>query len=374
MAWVERRPAGDIDVNWYKASVSDDGSTILLGTNEGRLWLSIDRGVNWTEQQPNDVDSDRAWRAIAVSGNGQVLLAGEYETDGRLYRSIDSGANWSELQPVGDTNQIWLDAALDYDGSVIMAHRYASNVYISSDSGVNWGNAGVTGTLCVACSSDGAVMLVGKNSGRLYLSINTGASFSETQPNGANNYEWNAVAVSGDGSVLACGIFNVSLGRPVYLSFNTGTNWTAQATTAKWNSLSIADDEVTILRSNTGAVWGTENAGTNWSNLDPDGSEEAKNWITAKISRNGQLYIAAISGGRLWIQDNYEPPAHKVADPITIGANVPIIGYSSIYIPTAAMQIAAQAASIREGRNLFRAFPTIESHRSFPTLFREFPV
>ena len=384
MAWVETRPAGDADITWMRAGVSDDGSTILLGSGfgatTGRLWLSTNRGVSWTEQRPNGYDGGRLWMAVAVSGNGQVLIAGEFDTTGRIYRSTNGGSSWAEIQPAGDADRRWLRAALDYDGSVIMAFRYQYYVYISSDSGVNWSyDAAIASTnISIDCSNDGAIMILGLNPGKMYISTNTGGSFSEVQPVvGDSNEEWNTSAINSDGSVLGCGSYYPSAAvlKPYYLSTNLGANWTAQdPPDSAWYDSAIASNGLDIIASNYKRVYRTTNGGTIWTDANPDGSDTDRGWRVAQISQDGTLAIAAYSSGRVWIEDTGGTPAHKVADTITVVANTPVIGYSSIHIPTAAIQISAKAASIREGKALSRTFPTIEAYRSFPVLLREFPV
>jgi len=187
-SWIERQPAGAIDLYWDAVSLSSDGRTVIAGYNDGRLYTSTNSGVSWLERQPAG-DVDLYWNAAAASGDGQILLAASaYEFFGagsvgqpgtlavvvlplgRLYASSDGGQSWTEQQPAGDMD-------------------------------VRWGE--------VACSADGQTALAGAagfGNGRLYATHSgPGTNWQEVLPAGPTNYMWEALACSGDGSVLAAG-------------------------------------------------------------------------------------------------------------------------------------------------------------------------
>ena len=48
---------------------------------------------------------------------------------GRLYISTDSGVTWAETQPAGDVDKDWQGAALDSDGSNLIAMVDTGRLY-----------------------------------------------------------------------------------------------------------------------------------------------------------------------------------------------------------------------------------------------------
>ena len=84
VTWTERTPAGTSNQNWQAAAADADGSNLLAGTYNGRLYSSKDSGVTWAEQQPAS-DVNGKWYAMASDATGTRLLASR--ADGRLYTS-----------------------------------------------------------------------------------------------------------------------------------------------------------------------------------------------------------------------------------------------------------------------------------------------
>ncbi len=79
MTWAETQPAGNANKYWRTCGVSSDGSTMLAGVSNGRLYLYS--GGSWAETQPAG-NANRYWFTCGVSSDGSKMLAGE---SGRLY-------------------------------------------------------------------------------------------------------------------------------------------------------------------------------------------------------------------------------------------------------------------------------------------------
>ena len=77
-----------------RIATSSDGQTILLGSKTS-LFFSTDGGLTWSS--PTGIQS-QGWESVAVSGNGEVMLAGAPQslgTNGNVYLSTDHGIHWS---------------------------------------------------------------------------------------------------------------------------------------------------------------------------------------------------------------------------------------------------------------------------------------
>ena len=80
--WAEVKPAGNANKYWYTSSMSSDGSIIIAGASNSRLYLSTDSGTNWSEVKPAG-DANKTWYTSAMSEDGSVIIAGV--SGGRLY-------------------------------------------------------------------------------------------------------------------------------------------------------------------------------------------------------------------------------------------------------------------------------------------------
>jgi len=66
--------------------------TLFITSEQGTVYRSVDRGMNWTEVQTGGKGT--LWTGIALE-SGVILVAG---ITGKIYRSIDDGLNWSEVE------------------------------------------------------------------------------------------------------------------------------------------------------------------------------------------------------------------------------------------------------------------------------------
>ncbi len=129
----------------------------------------------WQETQPAG-DTSQSWFSSASSSDGSHLIAGVGgDGIGRLYISTDAGQTWNEARPAGDTDKSWHAVASSADGSRLIA-------------GVGGGR------------------FSGGGAGRLYLSSNSGQSWTETRPAGNVNKQWFTVASDSTGQYLIAGV------------------------------------------------------------------------------------------------------------------------------------------------------------------------
>ncbi len=205
--WLETQPGGDINSYWHCVASDSDGSNLVAGINNGRLYISSDGGATWTETRPSG-DVDDYWYCVASDSDGSNLIVGA--SNGRLYTSSDSGVTWTERQPAGAVDKAWRCVASDSDGSNLIAGAYTGRLYTSSDSGVTWTERQPAGNVdqdwySVASSSDGSNLIAGASSGRLYVSSDSGVTWTES---GVWNVDlaWRCVASDSDGSNLIAGI------------------------------------------------------------------------------------------------------------------------------------------------------------------------
>ncbi|KKN48931.1 hypothetical protein LCGC14_0647900 [marine sediment metagenome] len=153
---------------------------------------------------------------------------------------------------------------------------------------------------CMASDSDGSNLLVGVDIGRLYTSDDSGATWTERQPAGASDKQWVAAASDSDGSHLIAGVNN---GR-LYTSANSGVNWTerqpAGASNEQWvAAASDSDGSHLIAAANGGGLFTSDDSGATWTERQPTGAPNEWWWAVAS-DLDGTNLIAAISGKRLY--------------------------------------------------------------------------
>jgi len=312
LSWTETQPAEENDnKKWRALASSPDGSQLIAGIYPGPLYMSSDYGAEgtWTEVQPAGSGSKK-WQAAAYSldgtraivvidGGGIYIssnqfcqsgscvsgspvaacysksncgtdgLGGPYCQGNDIYRDMTTytcnspgttSANctsaslaelqqtcprvlWAETQPAGDVNKHWGAVASSADGTHLIASVYRTSyiingtpslsiphLYVSSDSGDTWTETQPTGDVdekwvSLSSSADGT-HLIARTSyvGRLYISSNSGDTWAETQPVVGVNKSWDTVALSADGVHVIAGGWLRWLNR-LYISSDFGTTW-----------------------------------------------------------------------------------------------------------------------------------------------------
>ena len=232
-------------------AASYDGS-VMLAAAYGNLHLYSNG--SWSTTSPTG-NNDEMWECVAVSGDGNKMLAGI--DDGRLY--LYSNGVWSETQPAGNINKKWKSLAISTDGTKMMASVSAGRVYYYNNG--SWTETQPAGNVdknwqSVSFSSDGNIRIAASLGG-LYWFRN--GSWSELQLPATNYKQWSTVAVSSDGSVMiAC-------------EYNGGAYWYKDG---NWSPIPVADLDV------------------------------AKEWIGASISDDGSSMLVFSKNGKLYYYSN----------------------------------------------------------------------
>ncbi len=335
VTWNETQPAGNTNIFWHTLSISSDGTTLLTGAENGRLYRSTNGGSSWTETQPAG-NTTAYWYASAISSNGQKMIVGA--SSGRLYLSSDYGANWTETQPDGNSTRRWSTASMSSDGQTILVTEDSGlstngRAFISTNGGSAWTETQPAGNadrrwIAAGISSDGTKMVLTtwQGYGRIFISSNSGGSWTEAQPAGNTDKNWYAAAVSADGQKIVVGY---STGR-IYLSTNGGSTWAetqpAGDTNIAWQTAAISSDGQTIIAAAySGRMYLTTDGGTNWAETQPAGNTN-RPWIYTVMSADATVLAGNVFNGRVYVASNplpsptpvptrYEAPAPPVETP-----------------------------------------------------------
>jgi len=168
----------------------------------------------------------------------------------------------------------------------------------ASTSTLNWSS--------IASSADGTKLVATVNNGFIYTSTNSGATWTlhNSSPISSAQY-WSSVASSSDGTKLVATVgttpFTSASGQ-IYTSTDSGSSWTARASSLSWSSVaSSADGTKLVAVVNGGYIWTSVNSGANWAQQTASGSQS---WTCVASSADGTKLAAAINGGYVWTSSN----------------------------------------------------------------------
>ena len=250
----------DVSRYWVDVRSSSDGTKLIASDFGGKLYTSTDAGATWTPRE-----SDRNWHGLGSSADGTKLVAGV--SGGNIYTSTDSGLTWTARDAVRG----WFRVDSSADGTRLVAVA-GNQILTSRDSGVTW-TASVPDAneflWSVASSADGTRLVAGGISGRVYVSMDAGASWAAR----LFNASWAALAISADGMRIYAGHSGASL----HVSSDGGSNWNALNITGNWNALFTSADGLRVtaaeyggrIQTSTdgGATWVARQSIRNWNGL-----------------------------------------------------------------------------------------------------------
>ena len=240
--WISRSPGAAFSC----VASSADGSKLVAGSSfedqyAFQMYTSTNSGANWTARAPS-----AHWLSVASSADGSALVAGTLEEG--IYVSTNSGLNWSTSSP--NTITDWTYAACSGDGTKLFGIG-SSQIYISTNAGVLWtADSPTANWTSIASSSNGNKLIAAVGGGQIYTSGNGGINWAPHGPLA----DWNGVASSADGTRL----FAVADGQ-IYVSIDSGVTWTASPVPASPNdaigSLACSSDGTKLYSLGLGQVY-----------------------------------------------------------------------------------------------------------------------
>jgi hypothetical protein len=326
-------PAFALPNLWTSVASSADGTHLVATASlnlppdeaaamrgDGLIYTSSDAGMSWTQSTTPSDD----WVSVAASADGSHLVAasrtyslGTNLLGGFIYRSANSGATWSKTAaPRAD----WSLVASSADGAKLFALGDAE-LYSSTDSGASWNLVPMpsdgfatlpgTGLTAFATSSDGRELAASWadtqcasdpsggvylwHRGQVYISANSGATWTVTAPPSAG---WYSLAMSADGYRVAAGS---SDGQVCLLPY--AGPWRSVGASNEYDFTAVAtsaDGRKLVAGSNYGLIYTSSDSGTNWSST----SAPANDWTFVASSAEGTKLLAAAYGDRLYVSSN----------------------------------------------------------------------
>lgn len=285
-------PSSDLAVPHYVDTTS--AGVPQEGTCSGHVDPSAVLTMTWTQRTSLGTGN---WRAVAISGDGQYLLA---VTTGNSYirYSVDGGVTWSTLTSAGYRS--WTSVAISDDGQTIVGVTSSSTPVISTNGGSTWltpAAAGNRNWQAVTVSSDGshiAASATGSPGGYVHTSTDYGVTW--TQRTAVGQSGWQSIDSSADGQHII--VLSGSGGSSGYIRYssNIGASWaSAPYPTQGWWGAAISDDGQRMVAGPTGTAGPlrqTLDGGSTWRSLDTPSTE----WRGVDSSRDGEVIVAVNRG------------------------------------------------------------------------------
>jgi hypothetical protein len=323
------------DNTWFSVASSADGSKIVAvdqkyySTQEssdradagyGALWTSTDSGETWAIQAVPGMN--RRWTAVAMSGNGNVIIGLIYNYDHWISR--DGGERWLKG---GNDGTEWRQVAVSSNGKKMMAMAEGPSPMLASpDSGVTWAGVGPERRWeDVSLSADGsrlAATAYGNNCPKrnddgsygkyddpaeILTSENSGAGWTSR----SKSKSWSLIRSSADGKVLAAassvtdrmanGHIRGNRRSQIFISNDYGATWTPHGTEQYWTGLAVSSDgsRMAAVGKET-QVYVSDDSGENWTP-----HETAREWVAIASSADGAKLVAAAISGRIYTSADY---------------------------------------------------------------------
>ena len=230
------------DKSFLGVSMSNDGSKIILNTNNPYNWkepmilFSTNSGCTWSQTNYSLFLTDY-WSSVstklASSSDGGTVVA--VQTKSNLLKSTDYGNTFTTSF---DHPSDWICVAISDDATIILAGNDDSELYLSTDSGSFYTKLSSPKvqmyTACTMSSTGSMLYLATELS--IFLSSDFGSNWTDITPE--PNLSWSEIQTSDDGETVVA-----STGSTIYLSSDHGLNWDKQFSTLKTvNSMGITAD------------------------------------------------------------------------------------------------------------------------------------
>lgn len=245
---------------------------------------------SWTSTSALGKDYETVW----ASANGMIIIASGSEWTPAI--STNYGVSWNINNQAVNLTAAFSTLASSADGTrwVGTFHSASDNIYISTNSGQSWNvTTSVSSSQweAVASSADGSILAAAIFNGTIYYSTNFGSNWVSS---GATSRQWQALSMSADGTKILAAANNDT----IYALTNFGGTWKPTgASVDTWKSLAGSADESRLVASSTSGTFVSSNAGTSWF---PATSLSGQVTSSADGSK-----LAVFSGSKIYSSSDY---------------------------------------------------------------------
>lgn len=284
---------GPAVLQWQGMAASETGQHVSATAMSGRIYTSSDYGQTFTPR-----DSDRGWRGISMSADGQHQLAAELSSSGKLYRSTNYGVTWSAVS--GSTDRMWLDTGISNNGQYQIGVSYHSAPFrpaialLSSDYGATFNPIASLADLTygvVEVSATGQYMVASGVTGEIIYSDDYGATWNQILQIPSGYFQ--GLAMSSDGQIITGGVD----GHGIWITYNGGKNWKETPIYRKWFDFSMSYDgrfQIGCSADSSRTVIFSSEYGRAWKEITGVTLPMGEEWTRVTNAGNGKLIIAGM--------------------------------------------------------------------------------
>ena len=289
----------------FRLNVDDTGLT-AVGITATSVYVTTDGGATWAIRT-SGLNTPTAISQACLARSAPLILYCAVITNAggstlRLYKSINGGVSWATVS--GSFISSWRYIKCNHTGVLVLASQATGSLYLSRDSGASFTQyvvGGVSRTWNgVYLSDDGQILVGVENNGTLWVSTNSGTSWTSR----ATTRNWGQIAGSSDGSTLLAGT-GAGIGLPcLYLSTDFGTTWTATSTltNAIVNQVttSINGNKLAAIASVSGVtgLYVSQDGGATWST--PSGAPTGTRFSVGMSPDGTRLIVGGNTAGTLY--------------------------------------------------------------------------
>lgn len=232
-------------------------------------------------------------RGMAIPSDGEKYLLARGTS---LQIPTKFGANFQSI--TSPANTLAISVATTPSLSHCIAGLSDGKVSVSINSCQSWGAKTLTtpasaSVVSVAVSDNGTRMFAVTSGDGIWVSTNTGGSFTEK----SQAYAWTDIAVDSTGTEVV----GVTSDGVIIRSTDIGTTFSSigPSEIASWNAVtSSSDGEVLLAGSASGELWKSSNAGSTWSRITIPNSGSVPIADIA-MSSDGSKILIGLNGGKL---------------------------------------------------------------------------
>ena len=156
----------------------------------------------------------------------------------------------------------------------------------------------------VAVNSSGSVIATCTYSGYVYITTNTGKSWSKVSTSKLPSHVWSSITIDSTGDNIAV----CSLDGYIYVSSNTGASWIncgspTNGTAIKFSSIYISlSANVLFVCAINDYIYYSTNNGSTW--IQANTNTNPLNWASVACNNDGSIVCACVNGGNIYIGTN----------------------------------------------------------------------
>jgi hypothetical protein len=248
------------------------------------------------------------YECVGTSANGMIVIAASSVYTPAI--STNYGSTWNTNSYTTGLSNAFNILTSSADGTKWAATFQSATdfIYVSTNSGRSWAPTASPSSSqweALASSANGGVLAGAIINGTIYYSTNGGLNWL---PSGVPTKQWEALSMSADGTRIMA----AANGDAIYALTNFGGTLTWGKTGAandSWKSIAGSVDESRLVASSGSGTYVSTNAGANWALGTATNGSVTSSADGSKLAVfNGHEVFSSSDYGNTWVSNNWSYP------------------------------------------------------------------